>query len=71
MEDTTIKKSIPAKDVIRMFNCLVKIRGYMKRSLLKRNPFSAEEEVLLNLLEREIDDLIDDTEEKETRSYLI
>lgn len=71
MEDTTIKKSITAKDVIRMFNCLVKIREYMKRSLLKRNPFSAEEELLLNLLEREIDDLIDDTEEKETRSYLI
>lgn len=64
MENATIKKTIYGNDVIRMFNCIVKIRDYMKRCLLKRNPYSAEEEVLLNLLEREIDDLIYDAEEQ-------
>ena len=42
----------------KMLELLERVKSYIGTGLLRRNPFSAEEEVMLNYLERDIDSAV-------------
>lgn len=42
----------------KILELLERVKSYIGTGLLRRNPFSAEEEVMLNYLERDIDSAV-------------
>jgi len=48
----------------KILELLERVKSYIGTGLLRRNPFSAEEEVLLNDLERDIDSAASEMKER-------